>query len=265
METTTPAAAAGAALGAVSGVVAHVRHAKPLHPVGVVLDGRLRRHGASSGAAWVDTPGDDAVLVRISRGGGLPPWLPDVNGLALRVPDGDRLADVLLATTGSAPGLRHMLALHLDVVGGTFTSLLPYRGAHGPLLLAARSVGHSPVRAEPTTIAEALELEPLRVRLAWAALTGPWRVFGDLEVTGPAEDRLDPPVHFDPLTPPAGLGTYPWSAALRAAAYARARDVVGPEGAHADDGLPHHRTTAADGDRAASHASHEGDHHDRAA
>lgn len=277
METTTPATAAGAVLGALSGVVGRVRHAKPLHPTGVVLTGRLHRHGASSGASWIDSAGDDDVLVRLSRGGGLPAWLPDVHGLALRVPDGDRLADVLLSTTGSAPGLRHVLAPHLDVSAGTYTSLLPYRGPHGPLLLGARAVRRTPVGADPADVVQALRREPLRLRLGWATLTGPWRVFARLDLDGPAEAALDPPVHFDPLTPPTGLGTYPWAAALRAAAYARARDVVGPDGVHATHTADH---PAARHHRAGSHASHtshtshagdaghagnEGDHHERAA
>lgn len=242
MGITTPTAAAGALLGALSGVVAQVRHAKPLHPVGVVVAGRLRRHGATSGAAWVDGVGDDDVLVRLSRGGGLPPGVPDVHGLALRVPDGDDVADVLLSTTGSAPVLRHVLTLHVDVAAGTYTSLLPYRGPRGPLLLGARVVGERRLGSDPAAIARELGREPLHLPLAWASLTGPWRVFARLELRGPAEDRLDPAVHFDPLAPPAGLDAYPWTAQLRAAAYRRARDVVGPK-----------------------HATQEGDRHDRAA
>lgn len=263
MRNSTAAAAAGTALGVLSGVVARVRHTKPLHPVGVVLAGRLRRFGASSGAAWVDTPGDDDVLVRISRGGGLPTWLPDVHGLALRVPDGAGLADVLLSTTGSAPGLRHVLAPHLEITAGTYTSLLPYRGPRGPLLLGARAVRRNPVGADPADVAQALRREPLHLSVAWATPTGRWRVFARLELDGTAEEHLDPPVHFDPLTPPTGLATYPWAAALRAAAYARARDVVGPEGAHATRPTDDH---PADAQRhSGSHASDEGDNHERAA
>ncbi len=210
--------------------VARLRGAKPLHPRGVVVTGRLRRHGATSGVEWVDGKGDDVVLARLSRGGGLPAWLPDVHGLALRVPDGNGPADLLLSTTGTLPGLRHVLAPHVDVAAGTYTSLWPYRGPRGPVMLGARAlaVGRQRLPAEPEALGGALAVEPLHLRLAWATLGGPWQPFASLELRGPAQDDVDPPVHFDPLDPPTGLATYPWAAALRAPAYARAR-AVGPD------------------------------------
>ena len=42
--------------------------------------------GPALGVAWLDEPGADDVVVRLSRGGGLPAWCPDVHGLALRHP-----------------------------------------------------------------------------------------------------------------------------------------------------------------------------------
>ena len=79
----------GAALGGVFRVVAAVRPtAKPLHPRGTVRRGRLHRHGAEppTGVAFLDVAATDEVLVRESRATGLPRPLPDVQGLALRVP-----------------------------------------------------------------------------------------------------------------------------------------------------------------------------------
>lgn len=109
--------------GALAGVafrqVARWRRAKPLHPVGVVLHGRLlrdglglragsgSRDGSRSGVQWIDSAGDDPVLVRLSRSAGLPSWLPDVMGLAVR----DGSTDLLLSSAGRAPLARHLLAL----------------------------------------------------------------------------------------------------------------------------------------------------------
>jgi hypothetical protein len=51
--------------------------------------------------------GSHRAIVRLSRGAGLPGPLPDVLGLALRIPDLDQ--DLLLATSGENAATRHML------------------------------------------------------------------------------------------------------------------------------------------------------------
>lgn len=226
-----PAGAVGGLLGGLSAVVGRARGAKPLHPVGVVLQGRLLRTGAgpdeASGVAWLDERGSDDVVVRLSRGGGLPVWAPDVHGIALRHVHRGRTVDVLLSTTGSIPGARHVLAPQRTLGGGVFTSLLPYRGPHGPVLLAARPVPKRALPFDPVAVATALAAEPLRLRLAWSAgLVGAWRPFGWLVVGGPAQPTPDPGLRFDPLQAPPGLDTYRWVGALRDRAYARARTAV---------------------------------------
>ena len=81
------AGAVGEALGGAADLAARARGAKPLHPRGVVLPGVLIRDGrGASGVPWLDGVGQTAVLVRISRAGGLPPGWPDVHGLAVRIP-----------------------------------------------------------------------------------------------------------------------------------------------------------------------------------
>ena len=95
--------AGGQLLRAATGVVAARPAAKPLHPRGSVVRGTLRRTGAAerTGAAWLDDAGEDSVLVRQSRAVGLPAPVPDIFGLALRVPTGEgRHGDLLLASTG---------------------------------------------------------------------------------------------------------------------------------------------------------------------
>lgn len=213
---------AGLALGLLFGTVAHVRGTKPLHPQGAVLGGRLLRHGgARSGIAWVDTAGEDDVLVRLSRSVGLPSWSPDVQGLALRHHD----ADVLLSVTGSAPVLRHVLRPQRTAGHGAYTCLLPYRGPGGPVLIGAQVRPARTLPRAPAEVAEKLRDAPLRLRLVWARLAGPWRPFGWLEVGGLAQDALDVPVRFRPAQVPAGLDTYDWVRRVREPSYAAARRV----------------------------------------
>src|SRR5687768_8860748 len=75
---------------------------KPLHPDGAVLPGTLRRSGAPTtwGTPWLDATGEHEATVRLSRSAGLPPPLPDILGLAIRVRVDNRDADLLLSTTG---------------------------------------------------------------------------------------------------------------------------------------------------------------------
>lgn len=72
-------AATGRGLGSLRGLVARARLARPLHPVGALLPGRPLRSGAADDHAavpWLDERGEDDVVVRLSRGGGLPAASP---------------------------------------------------------------------------------------------------------------------------------------------------------------------------------------------
>lgn len=213
--------ATGDALAAVVERVARVRGAKPMHPRGALLRGTVdRTGGGASGAAWVDEPGHDDVVVRFSRGGGLPDGWPDVHGLALRTSGG---ADLLLSTTGRAVGLRHALAVQRVVGHGTHSSIVPFRSSRGPVMVAALPDPPRDLPTDPAELADELAADPWRLTLVWAPFAGAWRAFGSLEVAGRAQASLDPPVRFEPLDPPPGLDVYPWVARLREPAYLAAR------------------------------------------
>jgi hypothetical protein len=201
------ASAGGLGLAAATRTVAAARQAaKPLHPHGEVAGGRLHRSGATPplGVPILDAPGEIEVLVRASRAIGLPAGLPDVHGLALRVPAGAGHGDLLFASTGLGPAGRFVLTASRTPYGRPMTTLLPYRTARGPVLLAAVPRG------------------PGEFDLLHARGTGPWRPLGRLVVSRtPVEDAL---VSFDPLlnTLP-GLDNYEWVRRLREPAYGVAR------------------------------------------
>lgn len=183
---------------------------KPLHPAGDVVTGRLVRSGGDepSGVAWLDTPGEDDVVVRFSRAIGLPRALPDIFGIAVRVPVDDGCADVLLATTGLGRLTRFVLTGGRGIGARPLTTLLPYRGPDGPILLAARATGE------------------LTFELLWARGVGDWVRFARLEVGDTAGP--DPAISFDPVRNPLpGLDFYPWVRRLREPAYRAARDASG--------------------------------------
>lgn len=233
---------AGAGLGAASAVGAAVRHDRPLHPKGALLTATVRRHGAPVpwGVPWLDEPGQDEALARVSRSVGLPaPW-PDVLGLALRVPvhapptSGGRqpvaaqqpqVADLLFATTGLGTVGRFLLAPRRELAASPLSTLLPYRAPRGLVVLAATPADPGrPLPRDPEDLAAVAAAEPVELVLEAAAPTGPWRAFGLLLLTGPADVPLDPPTAFDPVRRPLpGLEVPAALARLREPAYALAQ------------------------------------------
>ena len=159
---------------------------------------------------WIDDAGTDAVTVRASRSVGLPGPLPDVHGLAIRVPIDGGHGDLLFATTGRGRVGRFLLSPSIDPAARVYTTLLPYRTPTGALLLAAFPTGSDGRGFE----------------LACASPQGPWRTFGRLHVG--ADPHEDPTISFDPvLNSLPGLRPYAWVASLREGAYAAARRARG--------------------------------------
>ena len=200
--------AGGSLLGAGARTLGAVRPAhKPLHPIGRVVTGRLRRHGLASpiGVAFLDQAGEQEVTVRVSRAVGLPAPLPDIHGLAIRVTNRDGSpGDLLLATTGWGPVTRFLLAPSRATYGRPMTTLLPYRTSAGPVVLGARSS------------------IPGVVELACAVGGGSWRSFAQLAVS--RDDAPDPDISFDPVRHQlTGLEQYPLVRRLREPAYRSAR------------------------------------------
>lgn len=221
--------AAGRAFAMVFKALKVFRPDRPIHPSGVALVGTIEKRpgNAPSGISWVDSAGTDAVSARFSRSVGTPSRWPDILGLALRISTEDGPADVLLASTPlSWPG-RLLLTAHRDADNRTFSSLMPYKGSRGPVLLAVRSepTGQR-LPATPDAFREALGAGVWTLGIYSARPTGPWTRFGTLTLSL-VPDAEDTAARFDPLTrllP--GAGIYPWASRLRRPSYAAARKPV---------------------------------------
>lgn len=204
---TTAADASGHVLSTVIRGVAAVRPArKPLHPRGRVVRARLHRRGAdpATGVPWLDESGTNDVVVRLSQAVGLPPWLPDIQGLALRFDPQGTPGDLLFATTGHGRITRFVLTPSRGM-RRPMTTLLPYRTPSGPLLIGARH--------ERDQVFE----------FSFATPTGRWWPFAGLALL-PDEDDQDPEISFDPVRHQIpGLEPYDWVRRLREPSYALAR------------------------------------------
>lgn len=218
--------AAGQVLAASFKALKVLRPHRPIHPTGVALTGTIEKWPgcAGSGILWIDSPGTAAVSARLSRSLGMPPGWPDILGLALRITTEAGPADVLLASTAmSWPG-RLLLTAHRYASNSKLTSLMPYKGAGGPVLLAVRpEVAGKRLPAAPAAFRHALAADTWTLGLYHARPTGPWVRFGTLLLAlDPGGADLN--TRFDPLRRPLpGAGTYRWAGKLRAPSYEAAR------------------------------------------
>jgi hypothetical protein len=199
----------GGVLGLVFGAAAAVRRTKPLHPRGVVARARIERTGVGPrwGVPWLDDGGFDEGFVRMSRAVGLPAGWPDVLGLAVSFSDAEGRHDLLLATTGMAPVLRHVLMPRVDPLSASYCSLFPYATPRGRAMLAATPGPR-----------------PRTLTLHVASVLGDWHPFATLRLEGDPMTDADEPIDLDPvLNPLPGLKLVAGLAALREPAYAAAR------------------------------------------
>ena len=199
--------AVGTALSTTIRTIAALRPAaKPLHPEGVVLTGVLERRGSAVpiGSAWVDEPGQDEVVVRLSRAIGLPAAMPDIHGLAVRVPTPAGEGDLLFASTGWSRLGRFVLTFGGGPESRPLTTLLPYRTATGPVLLGVRAI------------------DPQVYEMSWCRPQGEWQSFAELRVL--PDEAPNQAISFDPVRNQLpGLTQYAWVRRLREPSYRTAR------------------------------------------
>ena len=184
-----------AALATALGVATAVRGERVFHPRGSSCRAVLTVAGGGAwGARVLDAAASYDGLVRLSRGAGLPAPLPDVDGLALRLPGlgVDRAPLDLLVNSA------WRFAFAPSVLAGTWSSILPYRTATGRLVLLG---------ARP---------RPGGLDLLLAAPLGRWQPWARLTLGEPVDGerlRFAPTVGAPDLTP------VPLFRALRARAY----------------------------------------------
>lgn len=212
------AAAAGQVLGVVFGGVARLRADRPLHPRGATYSALVTVHRpAGIGVPWLDEPADHEASVRVSRAAGLPSWLPDVHGVALRLGrDARTPVDLLFATTGESAVGRFVLQPRLGLAGAHLTTLLPVRSSAGPLLL--RLVGDESSPPVPGSV-------PSRLVLSWATGRGPWHEVGEVRVGARMPPDVDAERHDPVVHQLAGTDQYGMVTRLREPAYRAARTV----------------------------------------
>lgn len=226
---TTLARGAGIALSAAAGVAAGLgfaalgaaRQNRPIHSVGTVVSGRLVVDApGATGSSLFDTAGETPLIARLSRSASWPVELPDIMGLALRIPGGGHdggTADLLFASTGTGRLTRYLLLLRTSMAAGPLTTMFPLCGVQGNIVF----------RLDP---------QPgENYQLSYSRDSQPWVGLGQvsLEPSGEPSQRSndpagsdDPALRFRPVAyPPTGLSVPAWLRAVRAPAYGISRAV----------------------------------------
>jgi len=122
------------------GAAGFVRRARPFHPAGIAFVGTWT--AADDTLSPLEPSRPWPVVVRLSKGVGLPGRVPDVLGLAIRIVDlrgSGEHQDLLLASSGSDGWRRHLLWPTSDHGEAEYSSLLPYQTPLGEGILWARA------------------------------------------------------------------------------------------------------------------------------
>jgi hypothetical protein len=211
---------------------AAVRRRQLFHPDGVLAEGLLERIAPPNEGLPMESCD---VIGRVSKAVGLRGALPDIAGLAWRIPPTPDLRsctpwDVLLASTLAGSAGRFILRPLFSWPGATFSSLMPLRFKGGLWWVRARLV---------TDIdATGLSLDAIRHQIAsggvefdieQAAGTGGFLPLARLKLRhlDPSRDDVafDPTMHTDPEVQLAPR----WLSDFRGAAYRRSREGRGGE------------------------------------
>lgn len=142
--------------------VGEIRRGRALHKRGVCVGATLIVAWPATrplGVTLLDRPGQTEVIARLSKGISVPGRLPDVLGLAVRLPDPRGEVDLLMSTCAPAPWLWLPIPRR-GFTAGPYSTVVCYRHPKGLLRLVARPYG-VPVPADPRLLGAALEHGPL--------------------------------------------------------------------------------------------------------
>jgi hypothetical protein len=228
------AAAAGPVVAAGFYTLAALRRRRSLHPTGVGYQGRLRvpdERPPRPGVPLFQAGATHPVLVRFSRGAGLPEPLPDALGVAIKLPDAHGPGvdqDLLLTSSTDRPLLRRLLFPARSFVRGAFSTALPYDlGSERVVLLlvpapinAGRSAGGGG-RRPVGGLAElrAVAANSLEFELRTAKSFGRSQPLATVTVDAPLPADQTEGLRFNPWTTGPGIHPSGWLNLLRDAAY----------------------------------------------
>lgn len=219
--------AGGYAVGLTLAALGALRGGRPVHPQGAVYEAELVISGdvgPLAGTELFGRTGSCTALLRFSRSLGLPRPLPDLLGVAVRIPDAygpGRHQDLLAVTSIDAPVLHHLFVPARDVQQRPYSSSLRYRAGGATFLFGVLPRPQSPRPDggdELDRLAAAARTGALVFDLAVAGVWGRFRPVAELRLGR----RLPPEaeaVRFNPFNCGGGLEPTGFMNRLRDYAY----------------------------------------------
>jgi hypothetical protein len=203
-----------------------VRGRRIFHPLGVLASGRIERIAPPDRGLPIES-GD--VIGRVSKAVGIPGGLPDLIGLAWRMPTHALNAapwDVLMVSAGG-PGMLARFALRPTTswTGTTLSTLMPLRYRDGSWWLKAQLRTELAGGLSLDTLRDTIQADELVFDIAQARGTESFQPLATLTLTAPIPTDEHHDVSFDPTRntiPGIALGPE-WLTALRERAYLRSR------------------------------------------
>lgn len=205
---------------------AAVRHRRVFHPVGVLASGNIERTAPAGQGLPIES---GEVLGRVSKAIGVPGDLPDLIGLAWRMPTHALTAtpwDVLMASTGAGILARFGLQPTRSWADTTLSTLMPLRYHDGWWWLKAKLQTKMPDGLSIEIIEDEIRDSEVIFDIQQAHGTGSFEPLATLTLSAtiPTDEHHD--VSFDPTRntiPGVELGPQ-WLTALREQAYRRSRE-----------------------------------------
>ncbi|MDT5324454.1 MAG: hypothetical protein QOF25_1606 [Mycobacterium sp.] len=202
-----------------------IRHRRVFHPAGVLANGSIERIAPPGYGLPVES---STIVGRLSKGVGLPGCLPDIVGLAWRMPPQASAPtpwDVLLASAGAGVVARYLLRPVTSWSGVVLSSLMPLRYQGQNWWISARITADiEDWGISLASIARQIASGGVQVSIEQACgSTGDFRALACLTLRevlpAGADIAFDPTIHSAPEVKP-----FPgWLTGLRRDAYRRSR------------------------------------------
>jgi hypothetical protein len=241
--------ALGVPVALVFGVVALIRRARALHPVGVAFRATFTLDGPAAGSVpELGPPGTSRPgVVRLSRGGGFPEDWPDIHGIALELTPSSHAAgdgqsgreqDLLWSSAGRSRLGRRLLRPSRSFDGLWATSLTSFAAGGRTVVWAAEVLpagagGSGAPDGGPLTV-EALQADPGRapaIAVLVATSSGPWERVGTIVPGARLSPEEEEALAFSPWDNGDGIVPVGLLNQLRDAAYRASRRARHPRDA----------------------------------
>lgn len=222
-QTPSPPPRAGGLVSSAFHTLGTLRHARAFHPRGMLLNGELTT--LSDGALPLPS-GTRPVIARLSKGAGTPGGMPDILGLAVRIPDPDgptHAWDLALSSAGSGKLGRMLPRSARTWSRARYSSLAPYQVGNQLLWLIATADDPQPDDASLSAVTRIVDRGPLEFTIRSVTADGRQQASARLLLHTVRSDAEHP--SFDPMTNcPPGVRLYPqWLSRIREHAYQGSR------------------------------------------